>query len=162
MRKLLFVLLITLSLSFSLEHARYVQTPYQKPFRVVFELFFDHPEKLGPALGWIGNVIRVLTSPPYDFSPEDIEIVVVSHGRELPVFAKANREKYQSMVDRIESLAQYGVKFKVCAIAAQQFYGMSEKDFYPFVELVPSAITEILYWQQKGYGFLIPMVLESR
>ncbi len=107
-------------------------------------------------------MIRVLTNPPYNFSPEDIDIVVVSHGRELPVFAKVNREKYANLVERIESLSHYGVKFKVCAIAAHQLYGLSEKDFYPFVELVPSAITELLYWQQKGYGFLIPMVFEVR
>ncbi len=161
MRALL-LLLFMFVFAFSQEGAKLVQTPYQKPFRVVYELFLDHPEKLRPALGWISNVVFVLTNPPYNFSLEDIDIVVVSHGRELPVFAVKNREKYKDVVERIESLSMYGVKFKVCKMAAEQLYGLSEKDFYPFVELVPSAITEIAHWQQLGYGLVIPQVFEVR
>ncbi len=164
MKRLFILIFVAVSLAFSQEKAKFIQTPYhdQKPFKAVFELFLDDPEKLGPTLGWIGNLIRVLTNSPYNFSYEEIDIVVVSHGREIPVFAKANREKYSDVVDRLESLSQYGVKFKVCSMAARAFYGLTDKDFYSFVELVPSAIPEILYWQQKGYGLLIPTVLEVR
>lgn len=160
--RLIFLLLSMFVFAFSQEHGKFVQTPYQKPFKVVYELFLDDPEKLRAALGWISNIIFVLTNPPYDFSPEDIDVVVVSHGRELPVFAKQNAEKYKDMVERIESLSMYGVKFKVCKMAAEQVYGLKEKDFYPFVELVPSAITEIAHWQQLGYGLIIPQVFEIR
>ncbi len=164
MSRIALLLLFIVGLTFSQEKAQFVQTPYQnqKPFKAVFELFLDHPEKLGPALGWVGNLIRVLTNPPYNFSPEEIDIVVVSHGREIPVFAKANKGKYSEVVERLESLSQLGVKFKICGMAARGIYGLTEKDFYPFVELVPSAIPEILYWQQKGYGLLIPNVIEIR
>ena len=155
-------LFLLLSLAFSQPHGKFVQTPYQKPFKVVYELFFDHPEKLRPALVWISNVIFVLTKPPYNFSPEDIDIVVVSHGRELPVFAIKNRDQYADMVERMENLSMYGVKFKVCKMAAEQIYGLSEKDFYPFVELVPSAITEIIHWQLQGYALMIPQVFEIK
>lgn len=119
-------------------------------------------KKLRPALGWISNVIFVLTNTPYNFSLEDIHIVVVSHGRELPVFVAKNREKYADIVERIENLNMYGVKFKVCRMAAEQIYGLSEKDFYPFVELVPSAITEIIHWQLQGYALMIPQVFEIK
>jgi hypothetical protein len=149
-------------LAFSQEHAKYMQTPYQKPFKVVYEFFLDHPEKIRQALGWVSNVIFVLTNQPYGFTPEDIHIIVVSHGRELPVFAKKNREQYADIVERLESLSLYGVKFKVCKMAAEQIYGLSEKDFYPFVELVPSAITEIAHWQQQGYSLIIPQVFEIK
>ncbi|HAV40392.1 MAG TPA: hypothetical protein DCX31_04900 [Aquificaceae bacterium] len=161
MRKILFILLL-FSLSFAQPHGKFVQTPYQKPFKVVYEFFFDHPEKLRPALGWISNVIYVLTNPPYNFSPEDIDIVVVSHGRELPVFAMKNKDQYTDIVERMENLSMYGVKFKVCKMAAEQIYGLSEKDFYPFVELVPSAITEIIHWQLQGYALMIPQVFEIK
>ena len=49
MRKILFILLL-FSLSFAQPHGKFVQTPYQKPFKVVYEFFFDHPEKLRPAV----------------------------------------------------------------------------------------------------------------
>lgn len=143
-------------------YAKPVQTPYQKPFKVVYEIYLDHPEKLRSALGWISNVIFVLTNPPYNFDLEDIQIVVVSHGRELPVFVERDRKKYEDIVERIESLSVYGVKFKVCRMAAEQIYGFSDKDFYPFVELVPSAITEIIHWQLQGYALIIPQVFEIR
>jgi intracellular sulfur oxidation DsrE/DsrF family protein len=65
-----------------------------------------------PAIGWISNVIFVLTNPPYNFSLEDIDIVVVSHGRELPVFLEENRDKYQDIMERIEGLTHYGVNSK--------------------------------------------------
>ena len=88
--------------------------------------------------------------------------MVVSHGRELPVFAMKNKEQYADIVERLESLSMYGVEFKVCKMAAEQIYGLSEKDFYPFVELVPSAITEIIHWQLQGYALMIPQVFEIR
>ncbi|MFN7065234.1 MAG: DsrE family protein [Aquificaceae bacterium] len=160
--KMILSLLFLITFVFAQQQGKVIQTPYQKPFKVVFEFFFDHPEKLRPALGWISNVIYILTSPPYNFSLEDIDIVVVSHGRELPAFVTRNREKYEDIVERLESLSLYGVKFKVCRIAAEQIYGLSEKEFYPFVELVPSAITEIIHWQLQGYALMIPQVFEIK
>ena len=162
MKKLIWILLFVLSLSFAQEGGKFVQTDYVRPFKAVVEFYFDHPEKIGPALGWVSNLVYVLSNPPYNFTQEDMDIIVIAHGRELPVFAKENREKYESIVERIESLSLYGVKFMVCAMAARQFYGYTEKDFYPFVTLVPSALTEIIHWQQKGYGLLIPQVLISK
>ncbi|WP_448587614.1 DsrE family protein [Thermocrinis sp.] len=162
MLKLILSLIILLCVSFAKDQAKFVQTEYKKPFRVVYELFLDHPEKLRVALGWISNVIFVLTNPPYNFGLEDIDIVVVSHGREIPVFAKENQGKYSDVVERLESLSFYGVKFKLCRMALVQLYGYSEKDIYPFVETVPSAITEIAHWQHMGYALLIPMVFEIR
>ncbi|MEZ0361336.1 MAG: DsrE family protein [Hydrogenobacter sp.] len=160
--RVIFTLLLILCVSFGAEGAKFIQTQYTKPFKAVVEFYFDNPEKIGPALGWVSNLVYVLSNPPYNYSPEDIDIVVVSHGRELPVFAKENRKKYESIVERIESLSFYGVKFTVCSMAARQFYGYSEKDFYPFVTLVPSALTELIHWQQMGYGLLIPQVLEVK
>ncbi|ADO45387.1 Domain of unknown function DUF1791 [Hydrogenobacter thermophilus TK-6] len=162
MLKSIISLLLFLGMSFAVEGARFVQTEYKRPFRAVVEFYFDHPEKIGPALGWVSNLVYVLSNPPYNYPTEDIDIVVISHGRELPVFAKENRKKYEAIVERVESLSFYGVKFMVCSMAAKQFYGYTEKDFYPFVTLVPSALTEIIHWQHLGYGLLIPQVLEVK
>ena len=57
--------------------------------------------------------------------------------------------------------AELGVKFKVCRLAAED-YGYSDKDFYEFVEVVPSAITELVHWQQQGYALMTPVVMEKK
>ena len=157
---LFFLLMVGCSLA--TEGGKFIQTQYSKPFKAVVEFYFDHPQKVGPALGWVSNLVYVLTNPPYNYSQEDIDIVVISHGRELPVFAKENRKNYESIVERMESLSMYGVRFMVCSMAAKQFYGYSEEDFYTFVSLVPSALTEIVHWQHMGYGLLIPQVIEIK
>lgn len=162
MRKLLSILFI-LTFSFGGEHAKFVQTPYQAPFKVVVEFYFDEPEKIRPALLWVSNIIYVLSNEPYNFIPgEDIDIVVIIHGTEIVTLVKKNKEKYKDIWERIEGMSMYGVKFKVCKMAAEQLYGYTEKDFPEFVELVPSAIVELLHWQQKGYALLIPQIKEMK
>ena len=163
MRGAIALLILLVSLSLSQERARFVQTPYEARFRVVVEFYFDDPEKIRPALEWVSNIIYVLSKEPYNFIPgEDIDIVVIIHGTEITTLVKKNREKYKDIWERIESMEMYGVKFKVCAMAAELIYGYKPEDFPPFVELVPSAITELLYWQQKGYALLIPQVYERK
>lgn len=154
------LLLLSFSITFAHFDGKSAHPTYQKPFKVLFHIFLDKPEKFRPALGWISNVFQVLTNPPYEFSPEDIKIVVVSQGREIPFFTLKSRMEHPDVYERLESLSLYGVKFKVCRIAAEQLYGLSDRDFYPFVELVPSAIVEIAHWQQEGYALVIPMLFD--
>ncbi len=156
-------LLLLIGLTFSQERAKFVQTPYEKPFKVVVEFYFDEPEKIRPALEWVSNIIHVLSREPYEFIPGgDIDIVVVIHGTEITTLVKKNRERYRDIWERIEGMEMYGVKFKVCKMAAELIYGYKPEDFPPFVELVPSAITEILHWQHKGYALLIPRIFERK
>jgi hypothetical protein len=53
------------------------------------------------------------------------------------------------------------VEFKVCGLAAHD-YGYVREDFLDFVQIVPSAITELAHWQQKGYALITPVVPEKR
>ena len=163
MKKFLVIFLLIFTFSLSEEGAKFVQTPYKPPFNVVVEFYFDEPEKIRPALLWISNIIYVLTNEPYNFIPgEDFDIVVIIHGTEITTLVKKNKEKYKDVWERMEGMAMYGVKFKVCSMAAEQLYGYKKEDFPPFVELVPSAITELLHWQLKGYALLIPRVYELK
>jgi hypothetical protein len=57
--------------------------------------------------------------------------------------------------------ASLGVDFKVCALAARD-YGYSTDAFYEFVEVVPSAITELAHWQLQGYALITPRVMEKK
>lgn len=137
----------------------WVVTPYA-PAKVVFEFYLDHPQKIGNALYWVRSLMNPLLEAPYNYSPEDLSLVVVIHGNEIVTVAKKNEAKYQDAVDRMRYYAGLGVKFKVCGQAAADF-GYKVEDFQDFIEVVPNAITELAYWQQQGYALIVPKVMEK-
>lgn len=139
---------------------KWVQTPYA-PAKVLFEFYLDDPQKIGSALYWVRSLMNPLLDAPYNYSPEDLSIVVVIHGTEIVTLAKKNEATYQDAVDRMRYYASLGVSFKVCGQAAEDF-GYAVKDFQDFVEVVPNAITELAHWQQQGYALIIPRVVDKR
>ncbi len=155
-----FCLLLTASLASAEDHARFVQTPYSEQ-KVVFDFYFDDPSKIGSALYWLRSLLNPLMEAPYDMSPEFQNIKVILHGTEIVTVAKKNYERYREAVERMRYYAQFGVEFKVCALAASD-YGYRVQDFQEFVHVVPSAITELAHWQQQGYAVIAPRVLEKR
>ncbi len=158
MNKLLLPLLLLCSATAAAaEGARFVQTPYGEP-KVVYDFYFDHPEKISSALYWIRSLMNPLSEAPYNMAPELMNIVVVIHGTEIVTVAKKNYDRYSDAVERMRYYADLGVKFKVCALAAQDF-GYGVKDFQDFIEVVPSAFAELVYWQQQGYALISPQVL---
>jgi hypothetical protein len=87
--------------------------------------------------------------------------VVVIHGTEIVTVAQKNYDRYKDAVERMRYYAGFGVKFKVCGLAAMD-YGYTVDDFYEFIDVVPSAITELSHWQQQGYSLITPTVLEKK
>jgi len=154
-----FIILINSSLAFS-EEATFEQTPYQEP-KVLFEFYFDNPNKIGPALYWLRSYINPLTEEPYNYAPEFMDIKVIIHGTEIVTLAKKNYEKYTTSVERMKYYSMLGVEFRICALAAKD-YGYDTKDFQSFVKIVPSAITEIGHWQQQGYAIITPQIMDKK
>ena len=142
------------------ETSRTVQTPYSEP-KVVYDFYFDNPEKMGNALFWIRSLMNPLMDAPYNLAPEFLDIVVVIHGTEIVTVARKNYDKYKDAVERMRYYASLGVRFKVCSIAAHD-YGYETDAFYEFIEVVPSAITELAHWQLQGYALITPTVMEKR
>jgi hypothetical protein len=139
--------------------SRAVQTPYGEQ-QVVFDFYFDDPSKINSALYWIRSLINPLMDAPYGIAPEFMDIKVVIHGTEIVTVARKNYEKYQDAVERMRYYASLGVEFKVCGLAAHD-YGYATDDFYEFIDVVPSAITELTHWQLQGYALLTPQVMEK-
>ena len=138
---------------------KWVATPYA-PAKAVFEFYLDDPQKIGSALYWVRSLVNPLLAAPYNYSPEDLSIVVVIHGTEIVTVATGNEAKYQEAVDRMRYYAQLGVAFKVCGQAAEDF-GYAVKDFQDFIEVVPNAITELAHWQQQGYALIVPQIMSK-
>lgn len=139
---------------------KWVATPYAHA-KVVFDFYLDDPQKIGSALYWVRSLMNPLQAAPYNYTPEDLNIVVVIHGTEIVTVATKNAAKYQEAVDRMRYYADLGVSFKVCGQAAEDF-GYSVKDFQNFIEVVPNAITELAHWQQQGYALITPQVMEKK
>jgi len=157
------VALIGLCLGFSAQvqaAGKWVATPYA-PAKAVFEFYLDNPQKIDSALYWVRSLMNPLQEAPYNYSPEDLSVVVVIHGTEIVTVAKQNEAKYQEAVDRMRYYADLGVVFKVCGQAAED-YGYALKDFQGFIEVVPNAITELAHWQQQGYALIVPQILDKR
>lgn len=140
--------------------AKFVQTPYKNP-KALFDIYLDNPAKMGAALYWIRSFMNPLTEAPYSLFNDDMSVVVVLHGTELVTVAKKNEEKYEEVVQRMRYYADQGVKFKVCGLALQDF-GYTLADMQPFVEVTPSAMTELVHWQNQGYGLITPVVTDKR
>jgi intracellular sulfur oxidation DsrE/DsrF family protein len=140
--------------------SRAVQTPYGEQ-KVVFDFYFDDPAKINSALYWIRSLINPLMDEPYGIAPEFLDIKVVIHGTEIVSVARKNYEQYQDAVERMRYYSSLGVEFKVCGLAAHD-YGYATDDFHEFIEVVPSAITELAHWQLQGHALLTPVVMEKR
>ncbi len=139
---------------------KWVATPYA-PAKVVFDFYLDDPQKISSALYWVRSLMNPLQEAPYNYPPEDLNIVVVIHGTEIVTVAKKNAAKYQAAIERMRYYADLGVSFKVCGQAADDF-GYAIKDFQDFIEVVPNAITELAHWQQQGYALITPQVMEKK
>ncbi len=153
------VLILLLILSFSAwceEKAKYVEPAYESP-KVVYEFYLDDPAKMSSALYWVRALMNPLMASPYDMAPEFMDIKIVIHGSEIVTLAKKNYQHYKDVVERMRYYAALGVEFKVCSMAAED-YNYSVDDFFEFVELVPSAFTELAHWQQQGYALIVPQV----
>ena len=139
--------------------AQFIETPYEKQ-KVVFDFYFDRPEKINSALYWLKGLIDPLMAEPYNYSPDDLDIKVVIHGTELVTLAKHNYAQYREAVERMEYYAALGVEFKVCQFAAND-YGYRTEDFQEFVQVVPSALAELAHWQRQGYVMIAPRIQEK-
>jgi len=142
------------------DSAQFVQTPYEEQ-KVVFDFYFDEPSKIATALYWLRSLINPMTEEPYNIAPDFHDIKVVIHGTEIVTVVKHNYQKYKNIVERMRYYAEFGVEFKVCALAAKDFEYQLE-DFHEFIDVVPSAITEIAHWQLKGYALIAPKVPEKK
>jgi intracellular sulfur oxidation DsrE/DsrF family protein len=140
--------------------ARFVHPPMNDP-KVVFELYLDDPAKLASALYWIRSYMNPLIDEPYGLAPEFLNTVVVIHGTEIVALAKHNYGRYQQEVERLRYYAQLGVKVRVCALAAEDF-GYAAQDLQDFVELAPSAMIDLVYWQQQGHALIKPEIMDKR
>lgn len=117
----------------------------------VFDVNYEDPNKL--------NILNVFVTKTSEALKG--EMIVVTHGPELRVFAKENYEKYQGIVDKMAALADKGVKFHMCN-NAMLAAGFKAEDMHGFITVVPAGFPEIAYLQSKGYKYINPLPLSVK
>jgi len=142
------------------EVSKEVETPYTEQ-KVVYDFYLDNPHKINSALYWIRSLMNPLMEEPYGMAPEFLDIKVVIHGMEIVTVARKNYKQYRDAVERMRYYASLGVEFKVCGLATKD-YDYDTDDFYEFIDVVPSAMTELAHWQLQGYALITPIVVEKK
>ena len=99
--------------------AHFINPPYTEQ-KVIFDFYFDDPQKISPALQWVRALIKPLIESPYDYLPEFLEIKVIMHGTEIVSLARKNYAAYRDAVERMRYFATNGVEFRVCAQALEE------------------------------------------
>jgi intracellular sulfur oxidation DsrE/DsrF family protein len=160
-RRFLILLCALLPLRALASSAEFVNTPYAEEQKVVFDFYFDDPQKIDSALYWLKGLVDPLLAPPYNYAPDDINIKVVLHGTEVVTLAKHNYKRYQRAVERMRYYADLGVEFRLCGIAARD-YGYQLADLQDFVQVVPSGLAELAHWQEQGYVLIAPRIQAKR
>jgi intracellular sulfur oxidation DsrE/DsrF family protein len=153
-------LLCSLASEPAMAQAKVVQTPYKNP-KALVDVFLDDPAKMAAALYWVRSLVNPLTEAPYSMFSEDMNIIVLMHGTEIVTLARKNEERYSEVVQRMRYYADLGVKFKVCGLALQDYH-YTAADLHNFVEVTPSAITELMHWQNQGYALISAQVTEKK
>ena len=143
------------------ENGPEVVYPEYEDAKVMFDFYLDDPRKIDSALYWIRSLVNPLMASPYDQSIDLMEIKVIIHGTEIVTLAKKNYEQYKNAVERMRYYAEFGIEFRVCGIAAED-YGYLPGDFHDFVKITPSAITELAHWQRQGYALIQPVIMEKK
>lgn len=120
--------------------------------KVVFDFNFEDPAGVARALYPVSYTIKTIQEyGPVSFEPYDI--IVVSHGSEVVAFARQNYPQYKSLVDHAARLAELGVQFEVCSVAAKAL-GFQPDDFHGFVKVVPTGAYALIYHQNRGYALM--------
>jgi len=85
---------------------------------------------------------------------DNVTIVVAAFGPGIHILAKKpGRHISAEIVERVKSLADYGVKFHACGNTMNTL-NWTEKDMLPFSKIVQVGVADIMELQEQGYSYL--------
>ncbi|WP_428022963.1 DsrE family protein [Arcobacter sp.] len=139
---ILFVLLATFT--FASSTFSDPQPTFEKPRRVVFQLFDSDVSKVNHNLSSIYNILK-------EYPSETLKIVVVTYGNGM----RALRKDYdKATLNRITSLMEYDVEFIGCRNTMETMK-WNEDEFIDDVSYVQAGIVELIERKVAGYVGII-------
>lgn len=82
---------------------------------------------------------------------ESFELVIVANGPGVALFTSA----YPDFEKTAAALAQKGVKFRMCANALAE-KAIPKEALWPFCEITPAGLVEIVRLQRAGFAYIKP------
>ncbi len=117
--------------------------------KVVYHINYDTPKQQSAAMRNIQNHINAVGA-------DDLDLVVVMHGRGVSLLKKANEDmNFQS---KVVNLKGQNVRFQVCSNTLRGKKIDYETDLFDVTEadIVPSGVAELARLQQQGYTYIKP------
>jgi len=129
-----------------------------KEHNALFDIMITAREKgkVNPLLNAVARYINLHAAK--GLSVDRMNITVVFHGRATKDgltndIYKSNVQEDNPNIELIEKLSDCGVEFYICAQSLNA-YGFKESDYLKEVKISPSAMTALIYFQEKGYHLI--------
>ena len=113
-----------------------------KAYKVVFHI--NELEKWSSLLGNVSNLLA-------DMSNVQIEVEIVANGKAATYYDSTN--DVETDVYKLKQLNEQGVKIVGCNNALTG-HGITHEELYPFVQVVPAGVSELVKKQNEGYAYI--------
>lgn len=121
-----------------------------KPQKVLYDLTSGNIDTLTGVLDRISYLNKLYNNDPFDTS-----IVVIVHGKAIPLFAKEKFKHFKDVITRAQNLT-FGtnIEYRMCQASAK-LHGYEPSDIHGFVKMVLMADAEIVKLQnEEGYAYM--------
>ena len=121
-----------------------------KPQKAVYDVTTGDLKAMEHVLDRASHLSKITGADPFEQS-----IVLVLHGSSIKLFATRNTDRYKSMLDRAQRLAESdAISIKMCELSAQG-QGFQAEDIHGFVKMVPMGDAEIIRLQhEEGHAYM--------
>lgn len=123
--------------------------PGDPPVGVVFETVEGDEDFLEWAIPQINKYVKKLRA-----KFPDINIAVVSHGKEEFALLKVNEKEYESIHKEVKKLVADDIPVHVCGTHAS-WYGHEDEDFPKYVDVAPVGPAQINDYENMGYTLVV-------
>ena len=108
-------------------------------YKVVFHV--DEMDKWELLLGNVTNLLNELEA-------KDLSVIVLGNSTAVKYYVN---NQQQEDLNKMKELSKQGVKFIACNNALKG-YKIEPKNLYPFVNIVPAGVAELVLRQREGYA----------
>ncbi len=113
-----------------------------KVHRAIIELTAE------PAAQW-ESVLNNAENAQRAFAPERAEIMIIVHGKALPILLKTNT----AQAERMARMAANGVTFAACRNSMRRMK-VEKPDLHDFATTVDSGVAEVIRRQEAGWAYV--------
>ena len=145
MRRVLTVILLMCTLSFSETEFAKPKPSMEHPRKIIFPITKWDKDEVNHILSSANNIIKF-------YGVDNIELVIVAYSQGIKTLLK---DKDKNIRKRVESLMNYDVEFIACGNTMKTLK-IDKKELLDGVEIVTAGIVELTERQLRGYIYILP------